>query len=190
MRHTAFDLRIGLERLTIKALQQQTFTTRHSTEVIPLLLWVVTNSRGPATVAIGITVLDGDNIVVLDRGRGCDGQRKRLKRVLVQWSPDIDETIAMLEKFVCFIREVPAYSLSHGRRGLVDMYTSHRCTRRVRFLTPDSMIKEEDAVRAWDIIEEKLFKLWVVVCFDGVVVDKVGLTGGRHILDDLEGVTV
>jgi hypothetical protein len=52
------------------------------------------------------------------------------------------------------------------------------------------VIKEEDPVRARDVVEEKLFKLWVVVLLDRIIIDEVDLAGGWNVLDDLESITV
>jgi hypothetical protein len=190
MRHTTLDIRSRLEGLAIEALQQQPLAARHTTEVVPLLLRIMPNRCSPTAVPIWISVLNRDDVVVFDRSRGCNSQRKRLEGLLVQRSPDVDETIATLEKLICLTWEVSANSLSYSRSCLINVYTSHRRTSSIGCLTANSVIKEEDPVRARDVVEEKLFKLWVVVLLDRIIIDEVDLAGGWNVLDDLESITV
>lgn len=143
-----------------------------------------------AGVAVRVAMLDGDDVIVFESRRGGDGQRQGLHGGLIQWSPDIDKAVAALEQSIGLVGVVAAYPLLNGLGCLVDVNAEDRAAVRVGDLAADGVVKDEDAFRAGNLVKEKLLYLWVVVGLDRVIVYEVGLLGRRHVLDNLEGVTI
>lgn len=188
VRYAPLDIGVWLQGMAVEALEQETLAASHAAEVVPLLLRILADGSRPAAVTVWISVLNGNDILVLDRGGRCHGKGERFNRTLVERTPDIDNTVAALKKLAGLVREVSTDTLSRGVGGLVNMNTGHRGALRVR--TTDGVIEDVDAIGARDVIQEELFNLRIVLFLNGLVVEELSLVGWGDVLDDLEGVLV
>lgn len=191
MGHTATNLGSGLERLAIEAFEEQALIARHTREVVPLLVGIVSNSSSLTNIAgFEITMLNRDNILAAQRRSRCETKRETLNRVLVQWSPHIDDAITTLEKLLGLIGKVALNTLSNRLGSLVDVDARDGLAVLVGTRAANGVVKEVDAVGAGDVVEEELFDLWVVLGLDGVIVAEFRLDGVGDVKEHLEGVLV
>lgn len=191
MRHTAADLRSGLERLAIEAFEEQALIARHARKVVPLLVGIVSNSSSLTNIArLEITMLNRDNILTAQGRSRCETERETLDRVLVQGSPHIDDAITSLEELLGLIGKVALNTLGDRLGSLVDVNARDGLAVLVGTGTANGVVKEVDAVGAGDVVEEELFYFRVVFRLDGVIVAEFSLDGVGDVEEHLESVLV
>lgn len=187
---SSFDPGPLLDALGIETLEHQPLVPCHATPIIPLLTRVIMDSRRLPRVPVGVSVLDGDQVVVGERGGAGKGEGVRLDGALVQRPPDVDDAVAAAQQRVGLVGQVLAHALRRRQRRLVDVRREDGLALGRRVGAPDGVVEEEDPVRPGHVVEQELFYFRVVVGADAVVVGEVALGRLGHALDRGKGVRV
>lgn len=185
MRHPPFpsDLLVAIETL-----QQQPLLVRHARPIIPRLpLAMLHPGRLPGPV--GISVLDGDEVLVHDGSGVRERQREGLDGP-VERTPYVDDTVAAAEERVGLGGGEVVADTGFGRAGgLVDVDASDGGAGSGGVSAADGVVEEEDAGCAGDVVEDEALDFGVVDFFDVCVVGEV-FFGAGDVGEGFEGVVV
>lgn len=175
---------------TVETLEEQPLVVVHARPVVKLLVGVVPHG-GRLARAVGVPVLDGHQVRIVDRvGRG-ETQRVRDDGA-VDGSPHVDDPVPLTftEQLVGPVGVVQLDPPPGRPLRLVHVDPGHGGPGSVRVRPSDGVVEDGDLVGAGDDVQQQPFDFGVVHPLDVVVVDELRLPRGRHALDGLKGVLV
>jgi hypothetical protein len=173
MRHPPLPTDLGVR---IKALEEQPLLVPHAAPIPPLLALVVPHG-GRLAGAVGVAVLDTDEVLVADRGRVGDGERVAHDGA-VERPPHVDDAVPALEQLVGLLGQVVPHP---GRGALRRLVNVHAHDGRARVPRPaDRVVEEEDLGRARHAVQQQLLHLGVIHALDGLVRGPVVVCHGRR----------
>lgn len=168
-------------------LEEQSFVVIHARPVVEFLSRVIPHGCG-FSGAMRVPVLHRDEIFILDCIGRCKPKRMGLDNSINR-TPDIDDSIAPFQQFLCLIGVVQLDPPLGGPSCLVDMDSSDRSARRIRVGSANGMVKDGDFMGARNIVEKEFLDLGIIDFLDVFVVHKL-LLFRWHILYGLEGILV
>jgi hypothetical protein len=156
--------------VAVKALEQQTIFILHARPIVPLLPRVVTD-RCCLPIAMRVPVLNGHKILVLNALTIGHSQREA-HHWSIEWAPYVHDTVSALEQLLCVLWRMEPNALGGRHRCLVNVHSLHRIA--VASWSPDCVIKQNDSICAWDVVQQKLLDLRVVDAAYPLVILELG----------------
>ena len=176
-------------KLRVEALDQHHLLRRLSVRIMPLVLRVRFDGVRLAS-AVGVDQGNSNEICVWNAM--CIRDSEWILQNRLDWAPDVDDLVSCLEKSLSLFREMMWDTRFRGTVRLIDVYTIHRTTKRLRrsivfWSTSNGVVKDEDSGSTSPNpmskvpptsskhlrIFQQLFGLWVIFSFNLLIIDEV-----------------